>query len=384
MTAMLMPRIFEGAIDVLSISRNEPGQRGFISTPLMPRPSNITQSIYLAADLVLFAAVAAHAMGGALTTIVRAVLVAAIFNLGFAGVDLITYSTGTSEILSFIRNANYGMQVGVSIGGIKRVVGSFTEASAFGGVTLLFFAFSTELWLQGRFRHVAGPVAALSLVAIVLATSSATYVGLSIYCLLLWMRCAFSILAARASVRKMGIALVGPPAALIILIAIMLVPVVADTVAEIVSSTLVNKLNTQSGIERWYWNENGLRVFHETAMLGAGVGSVRTSSLVVGLLANVGIVGLALFLFFIVSLFLTAMRGAGNPKIGAYVTASAWGGFTLIVSAILAASGVDLGLFFFILAAIVSQAVLSPLRQPYWPMFGEPLGSWRREDAYGA
>lgn len=383
MTAVLMPRIFEGATDVLSISRNQAGQGGIILTPLMPRPSNITQSMYLAADLVLFAAVAVHAMGGALTTIVRAVLVAAIFNLGFAGLDLVTYATGTSSMLGFIRNANYGMQVGVAIGGFKRVVGSFTEASAFGAMTLLFFAFSTELWLRGSFRRIAGPIAALSLAAIVLATSSSSYVGFSVYCLLLWLRCAFSVFSAHANTRRLAVAIVAPAAALGVIIAVMLVPSLSDPIVEIIDSTLLNKLNTQSGIERWYWNENGLRVFSDTAMLGAGVGSVRASSLVVGLLANAGIGGLALFLLFIASLSLTAVRGARDPDIGAYVTASAWGGFALIVSAVLAASGVDLGLFFFILAAVVSQAVLLPVRQPYERALHKPLGTWRHGDAYG-
>ncbi|PSA76463.1 hypothetical protein, partial [Corynebacterium diphtheriae] len=84
--------------------------------------------------------------------------------------------------------------------------------------------------------------------------------------------------------------------------------------------------------------------------------------------------GLALFLLFIASLSLPAVRGARDPDIGAYVTASAWGGFALIVSAVLAASGVDLGLFFFILAAVVSQAVLLPVRQPYERALHKPLG----------
>lgn len=383
LTAVLMPRLFEGATDVLSITRNDAGQRGFILTPLMPRPSNITQSIYIAADLVLFAAVAAHAMGGALPTIVRAVLVAAIFNLGFGALDLATYATGTSEIMSVIRNANYGMQVGVAIGGIKRVAGSFTEASVFGGTTLLFFAFSVELWLQNRFRGLAGPIALLSLLALVLATSSSTYVGLGIYALLLWARCAVSVLGAQANGRKLAIALVGPPAALVLVIAVMLLPAAWDTVLEIANATLVNKLNTQSGIERWYWNENGLRVFHETAMLGAGVGSVRTSSLIVGLFANVGIVGFGLFLGFIASLCRAAMLSSGNAGTDAYVTAGSWAGFTLLVSAILAATGVDLGLLFHLCAAIVSQAVLAPQRRGYRPVL-RPIHAWRGEGFYGA
>jgi hypothetical protein len=380
-TAVLMPRIFSGTVDVLSMTRSENGRSGLILMPLVPRPGNITQSLYLVADLLLFAAVATHAMGGAINTIVRAVLIAAICNLGFAGLDVATYVTGTGDLLSIIRNANYAMQVDVAIGNFKRVVGSFTEASAFGGFTLLFFAFSLELWLQNKFRKLAGPVALLSLVAIIAATSSATYVGLAIYGMVLWVRCAFTILQARATTRGMMIALLVPPAVLSLAAAAMLIPSVADTVLQIVDSTLVNKLNTQSGIERWYWNENGLRVFYETGMLGAGVGSVRTSSLFVALLANVGIPGLVFFIAFIASLCLAAWRGSSDPDIGVYATASAWSGFTIVISAVLAASGIDLGLFFFILAAIVSATLLSasPVASP--ARMYAPFG--RQEDAYG-
>jgi len=51
-------------------------------------------------------------------------------NLTFAGLDLATYFTGTTEVLSFIRNANYAMLVEDQAAGFKRIVGSFPEASS--------------------------------------------------------------------------------------------------------------------------------------------------------------------------------------------------------------------------------------------------------------
>ena len=114
----------------------------------------------------------------------------------------------------------------------------------------------------------------------------------------------------------MGIAVLGPFIIFIVIASLMLMPLAWETVLHIADATLVNKLNTQSGIGRWYWNENGLRVFSETDMLGAGLGSVRTSSLMVALLANVGIGGVVLFLAFLGSLAFTAARSAGNSEAG--------------------------------------------------------------------
>ena len=284
--------------------------------PLMPSSGNLSRSVYILADLVLFVAVSVQAMRGVLTTIMKALLVAGAINLCFGLADLLTYLTGTAELMSVIRNANYAMQVGVAIGGVKRLAGSFTEASAFGAITLFFFALSLELWLSNRFRKVAGAIALSSFVAILFATSSSTYVGLGVYGLLLWLRCGLAVLGARSDVRKMGIAVLGPFIIFIVIASLMLMPLAWETVLHIADATLVNKLNTQSGIERWYWNENGLRVFSETDMLGAGLGSVRTSSLMVALLANVGIGGVVLFLAFLGSLAFTAARSAGNSEAG--------------------------------------------------------------------
>ena len=121
LSALLLPRLFEGETQVLSLARSQNGEEGFVLIPLMPSSGNLTQSVYILADLVLFVAVSVQAMRGGLTTIMKALLVAGAINLCFGLADLLTYLTGTAELMSVIRNANYAMQVGVAIGGVKRL-----------------------------------------------------------------------------------------------------------------------------------------------------------------------------------------------------------------------------------------------------------------------
>lgn len=356
-SALLMPRLFAGLIQVFSIARDsDGGEARIILTALEPGSGNLTQSGYLAGNLILYAAVLAHAAQGALPIIVRAVLLAAAANLLFAIIDLASYAAGFPELLDLIRNANYAILSEGDIAGLKRIVGSYPEASVFGGMTLMFFAFCFELWLRGVYTRAAGILAALSFVAVLACTSSSAYVGLGVYAGLILLRCTLSLILDAASPRGAAVALLAPLLALVTLFAFMQMPAVWAMVSELVDQTLVNKLDTQSGIERSSWNEYGLRAFFDSAMLGAGAGSVRASSFLVAVLATSGLIGAGLMVAFITSLALNVMRGARSRETAAVTMAGGGACFALIVTASLVAASPDLGLSFFINAAIVTAA----------------------------
>jgi hypothetical protein len=358
-TALLLPRLFAGVIEVLTIDREADG---IFVLPLAPSTSNITQPVYLAGDLVLYAAVVAHAARSGLIPIVRAILIAAAVNLTFGTLDMVTYAAGMSWLLDFIRNADYGMLVEGSIQGFKRIVGSFPEASAFGAVTLMYFAFCFEFWLRGAIRQWTGTLALLSFLAVVLCTSSSAYGALGIYLSLVMIRCLIGLFIGTATTRSATIALVGPLVMLTVLLSLMMLPNVWSAITALFDQTLLNKMDTKSGVERAMWNELGLRVFFESSMLGAGLGSVRTSSFVIAVLASTGIVGAVLLLAFFGGLALQILR----PKRSGFAVAAAAGGgaacFVLSVTGTLAGAAVDLGLPFFVAAGVISAAAVERLR----------------------
>jgi hypothetical protein len=161
-----------------------------------------------------------------------------------------------------------------------------------------------------------------------------------------------------------------------VLLSLMMLPEVWSAITALVDQTLLNKMNTQSGVERAMWNELGMRVFFESSMLGAGLGSVRTSSFVVAVLASTGSVGAVLLLAFFAGLALQILK----PKLSGFAVAAAAGGgaacFVLSVTGTLAGAAVDLGLPFFIAAGLISAAAEEKLR----PISSKtPLNSFLRK-----
>ena len=288
---------------------------------------------------------------------IAAILCAAIANLCFALIDMVTYATDTAAALGFVRNANYSILAENSIGGFKRIVGSFPEASAFGGITTIFFVFCCELWLGGRGRPMTAVIAFISLIFLILSTSSSTYIGLGAYCGLLIARCGFALVRGVATRRQTLITIAGPAVLLLTLTGLALIPGIWAAFTNLVNATLVTKLASQSAIERTGWNGQGMQTFLDTYMLGAGVGSVRTSSFVVALLANVGVIGTLLF-----AAFLTALYGpgrVGQPNRDPTVDGSLWACATALLLAGVAGTSVDMGLVFFSLAAVGATARLA-------------------------
>src|SRR5262249_10066487 len=141
-SAYYFPRFFAGMTYVFG--RNE-GGGSVILSPLTPGSGNLTQTVYFAGDFVCF--IICYAFGrhiNAKRALGHALLVCAAVNLVFAVLDVATFMTNTTELLSPIRNATYRMLNDSESIGLKRIVGSFSEASSFGYTTLGLFAFSTQ------------------------------------------------------------------------------------------------------------------------------------------------------------------------------------------------------------------------------------------------
>lgn len=352
-TAIFLPRVFAGQTDVYGIARSGIGRLGIVSNPLSPSAANITQSVYLLGNFALFSAVCAHIVMLGARAVTGALLLTAAVNIIFALLDIVTYGLGVIEVMDVIRNANYAILADASIAGLKRIVGSFPEASAFGTATMFLFVFSMELWLRGTWTPTTGSLAAASLALIVLSTSTSTYFGLAAYLALLYARMLVALLRGAATLRVAVSAIGAPLAAVVAVGALLLVPGLSQSLGDLIETTVIAKLSSHSGIERGNWNAQGLRVFLETDMLGAGVGSVRTSSFVVALLANTGLFGLLTFMIFLAAMLGRTARYEREPG-GTVRAAAAWAAVSTLPAASVALSSVDLGLLFFCCAALAA------------------------------
>ena len=368
LSAIFLPRIFAGETYVYSIARTEIGF-GLLLMPLAPATGNITQTIYFLGDAIcfpIFVTIARNPAG--LKAIAVAAVACAAANLLFAGLDLITYWTGTSALLGFLRNASYRMLDEAAIGDFKRVVGSFPEASTFAYYTVGLFAFCSSLWLARVWRYATGPIALLSLLALISSTSSSGYVGLTAFLAALFLVGLGQVAAAPVSKSTFAFVLTMPLLALALVVGLRLSEQGWRIASNLVEQTVLHKLDSQSGIERSLWNQQALTNLADTDGLGGGVGSVRASSFPIAVLGNIGIVGGLAYAAFLLRVLLKHHRGWTDPFPRACQSAARWACFAQLATASVAGSFIDLGLPFFIFAGLScasSRPALAPVfRRP--------------------
>jgi hypothetical protein len=369
--AYLLPRFLEGDTYIFAVRATVP-----FSIPLSPSTSNLTQSIYFAADFVCFVAISAYAStAGGTRVLVSAAVICAALNLVFGVLDLATYFTNTTELLLPIRNANYAMLVEAESAGLKRIAGSFTEASSYASATLAYFAFTGDLWLRGIKSRIMLSLALLSLCAVILSTSSTGYVGLAVLLVYSYVQAVLVALRRPTTIQTSSFILVTPVIAVILVAVIGFNESYSIYIQYLLDSTLFNKLSTASGVERSAWNSQALQNFFDTFGLGVGNGSARASSFPIAVLANLGVIGALIFACFFATLFFS-QRGKDRPDVveDAYRQAAKMACLSILITATISGALVDLGLSFYIFAAICS-AKRSPVAVS-GPMLGSsPLAN---------
>jgi hypothetical protein len=349
-SAYFMPRLFAGQTRVFPV-------RIYLNTetlPLEPTMSNLTQSFYLIADFMTFALI--YGYGGSLSgykVLGNAALACVVLNLLFAVLDLLTYSTGTTELLAFIRNARYTMIAEAEMFGFKRIVGSFIEASMFASTTVGYFAFTFRLWLLGFRPMLTSSLSFLSLTALIFATSTTGYVGLALFMLFVYIQTSVRAALRPVTPQMLGFMVGGPPVLLLVVILVALNDESSRNVQGLLDSLILGKMSTASGLERLAWNQQAIENFFDTFGFGVGLGSLRASSFPIVVLASFGIVGTPIFgLFFVNLLFSGPTKQPGlsmeeATRQAAKSTCIAW----LITDGVAGALS-DLGVSFFAFAAL--------------------------------
>jgi hypothetical protein len=350
-SAFFMPRLLAGSTQIIPLGVSSYANTGS-TVPLGPVSSNFTQSVYIVADLACFAITVGMASSEAgFRTVCAAVLAYAVGNALFAFLDVATYATGTQGLLSLMRNAKYTLHVEDEVSGLKRIVGSYPEASAFARATLGTFAFAGTLALSGFRPAWTGLLALVSLVLVILSTSSTGLAGTPLVLIILYltalMRGGFNLGKPLSSV----IVLCGPILIVALILAVLLDDAASEAVHSYVDLLIFNKSDTGSGIERNAWNAAALQNLFDSLGLGVGLGTVRTSSFPIALLSNVGVPGSIFYLLFAFTAF-ARRRGEQLSFVADVRLAARNACFALLIGDTFAAPTVEQGLLFFILAGL--------------------------------
>ncbi len=363
-SAMLLPRLFAGTTDVFSLARTLDTDNGTV--PLQPTSGNISQSVYAMGGFLAACATSAYARKpGGLSAAMFALMLATSLDLAFALLDILTGATHTAFLLDPIHTASYTLLTDDELGGLKRIAGSFTEASGFAAFSLTLLGVNFALFVAGVRPRFSGPASALLTGFIILSTSSAGYVGLgAFYGVFLVYAAAKALIWGRR--RPIAIAAGGiAGAAMLVSVIILFVPAVADVAQHVIDDSLLSKGTSESAIERGSWNATAWQVFQDTHWLGAGIGSTRGSNYGLVLLSNLGAIGFGLFVLLILRVTLGRLSPALSGEQRAIVWAARIGILTSLVPSILVGTVYDLGtLFYGLIGIAASGAALGRVSAP--------------------
>jgi hypothetical protein len=358
--ALLFPRLFAGQTSAFVASRTG---RGVYETALAPVSANVSQTGYFVlAALTFLATCLLLKRDGALLDLKRGYFLWFSLHVCMGILDLLGKLVGAGDVLAPIRTANYAMLTQVTEAGFWRIAGAFSEASAFGGVSLTGLAFAYTYWSKtgSRFALALGTTL---LVLLLLSTSSTAYVGLAIISLPV----VFSIVKSSVSGRlrpaeALLVALLLPTIVVALGIGLW-APHFLDPVTQLVDMTLVNKVSSASGQERSYWNYKSLQSFFDTGGLGIGLGSSRASSWPIALLSQLGLFGTLMMLLLLGMLLWRPRRRDWevDPEVDAIVSSTRACALASLVAGSLASGSPDPGIVFYIplAAVLVSRQMLA-------------------------
>lgn len=364
MASLFLPRIYAGETIVFSLSRVA-NQDGIVSVPLTPSNANLSQLFRLSLALCAFLVIAVFVRRSADPgLILRAIKWATGVHFALGIIDVVSAEIGMSWIMSPFRTANYSLTLGQELVGIRRMIGGFPEASTYGYFALGLFGFWTSHFLSKRAAGETGSGIwlALATFALLRCTSSSAYVGAAGFLLVLViikMRSGDPALTRSGAAVLMSVLVALPLLVAGVYVAYQLVP----SFEAFVDRSLLDKLSSDSGVERMSWNAQAFRNFLDTHMLGAGLGSVRASNWVAAALASLGLPGTIMLLVFYWRLF-SSRPAFADRETEILVAALKMGCLALIMRSLVVHGTPNMGVLFFFMAGGVAglAAVTSGVR----------------------
>lgn len=293
--AFLMPRLFEGQMYVAPMRAVVLNGQAF-TAPLGPSTQNVTQSVYMIGTLVtalLSSYVAATSRDASL--IIKTLVAATAVTVFLGLVDLVTWRIGMDGALDFLRNGAYA-QLDQTVAGFRRISGQFPETSTYSTYGFALAALNGELWIRNIWPRVTGPLGLAMVLALIITTSSTSYLCLALYGLLLAVRLTILMSGPQKSAKLLLLCIVALGSVGFVLLLSLAMPEFTAVVTKVLLDMTVNKTASDSGQERLVWATQGLKAFVVSHGLGVGPGTFRSSSLVTAIIGSVGLVGSLAFL----------------------------------------------------------------------------------------
>ncbi len=357
-TSFVMPMVFQGKVFVWPQKAEPP----FILTALAPSPANLNQDIYLALNCIFLLLTATFLTKSRLDlgSFMRVYLASGFVVAAVAAWQFASRVAGVPfpEDL-FYSNPGWSILTDQSIGGVPRINGPFSEPSSLGGYMASIMCASAWLLLQGRRDKMLRWLLAVSLGTMLMSTSTTGFGVLALVCIgvptVALLRGSGRLIA---SIFKIGVPvlLLG---GFLFVSASLLLPGVGESITEVVTASL-DKQQSSSYDDRTNADLDSINAMVDTYGLGVGWGSNRSSSLIPGLLASVGIPGVLGLLWFGASIareVWAAHRQGATPE-QKLVLDGCCGALTgFLLGAFLSGPTINTITFYFLVALLIACAV---------------------------
>jgi hypothetical protein len=345
-SAFVFPRLFLGQTTAFVVVEG-----AYVELPLVPVSQNITQTAYFILGILTFFSISILLLKQKNMAYLRKGLFAfVIINIALALLDVGGKLSGAGDILLPIRTAAYEFLTEVVEAGFFRISGGYPEASAFAQAGLSGLAFTYAYWRMAN-SLVAFILCAILLTLLLFSTSSTAYGALALLALFPLFSLVAALVWDRFQTQDLLLVLLGVLLFTVLLATYLYDQRIFDPFIELIDTMVLDKATSGSGIERAYWNERSLQAFADTGGVGIGMGSSRSSSWLVSVLSQLGIVGAIAML----SLLFVILRGMGrlqpSPDTTEYFAIAAGlraAVIAMLIALSLAGNGADPGIIFFI------------------------------------
>ena len=329
--------------------------------PLSPSSKNITQSAYFVLSAAAFFAFAMWLrQPRSFSRLKLGFYTFTALSIVLGYLDWAGKKAGFTDVLAPIRTAHYELLTNsqLSTTNFWRVAGGQAEASAYGAYSLIGFAFCVVYW------HRTGSVPALLLTIgilamLLLSTSTTAYAGLAI--LTLFATWSAIIRFVQGYLQKQDIIFVVFVAifAMVALYIYVFQQSIIDPYIILFQEAIINKSQSASAKERFYWNYKSMLSVLDTYGLGIGFGSSRSSSWIISVITQLGFAG-ALVMFYLAFQIFYGLRGISRSRRDREIADVASGArsaaIASIVASSIAGSGVAPGVIFFLGLAAINEA----------------------------
>jgi hypothetical protein len=354
-SSVIMPRLFEGEVLVWPQKVTD----FFVRSPLAPNAGNISQDMYLFANtlLAVMAALYLTRAGPLLARLVdcyfvSGLIVVVISFWQFAGTMLhVPYPTQV-----FLSNPGWALLSNQTIGWICRLNGPFSEPAALSAYMCASLSAAGWVILNGDQRLLPRLTFWGALAVTLLTTASTGYITLLVMAVLLALYSLFSanpVLGRRLAV---GLALVLVLGGLAVAVVRVAAPAVGTESAVVLNATL-DKTQSSSYQDRSTADLDSLREMSATYGLGVGWGSNRSSSLLPGLCAGIGLWGVGGLVWFGLALTIQArraMRLTNDPVLRYAIRGSAAALVSSLISALVSGPTISSPDFYLLLGMLVA------------------------------